>query len=275
MLIVGERINTTRKRIRKAVADRDAAFIKKEARKQADAGATYIDVNAGTSVADEVDDLQWLVQTVQSEVDLPLCVDSANPEAQAEALKLHQGRPLINSVSAEEGRIERFLPLITEYDALVVALTMGAGGVPTSKQERMDNAAAIIDQLTAADVPVTSIYWDPALSAVSADQKAALDVADTVSDLMATYEGSHTICGLSNISFGLPQRNLLNRTYLAILLARGLDGVIMDPTEKHMMSTLLAARVLMGQDDFCMDYIMAEREGRLVSYENHKPVRSA
>lgn len=272
MLIVGERINSSRKKIRKAIEDRDAEFIQKEAAKQLQAGATHIDVNAGTSVAAEADDLKWLVETVQSAVDAPLCIDSPSAEAQAEALKLHKGKPMINSITAEEERAEGILPLVKEHDALVVALTMGTGAIPTSKEERMEAAAKIVEMLQAAGIELTNVYWDPAVSAVSTDQKAALDVAATVRELMTTYEGTHTICGLSNISFGLPNRNILNRTYLTLLMAEGLDGVIMDPTEKHMMSALLATQVLLGKDDFCMNYITAEREARFVAYENHKPI---
>ena len=272
MLIVGERINSSRKKIRKAIEDRDAEFIQKEAAKQLQAGATHIDVNAGTSVSAEADDLKWLVETVQSAVDAPLCIDSPSAEAQAEALKLHKGKPMINSITAEEERAEGILPLVKEHDALVVALTMGTGAIPTSKEERMEAAAKIVEMLQAAGIELTNVYWDPAVSAVSTDQKAALDVAATVRELMTTYEGTHTICGLSNISFGLPNRNILNRTYLTLLMAEGLDGVIMDPTEKHMMSALLATQVLLGKDDFCMNYITAEREARFVAYENHKPI---
>jgi cobalamin-dependent methionine synthase I len=272
MLIVGERINSSRKRIRKAIEERDAAFIRNEALKQIEAGATHIDVNAGTNVSGEVEDLKWLVETVQDAVDVPLCIDTPSAEAQAEALKLHKGQPLINSITAEKERAVGMLPVVKEYDALVVALTMGTGGIPAGKDDRMEAAAAIAEMLQAAGIDLCNVYWDPAVSAVSTDQKAALDVVATVRELMDTYKGSHTICGLSNISFGLPQRNVLNRTYLALLMAEGLDGVIMDPTEKHMMSTLLATRVLLGKDDFCMDYITAEREGRLAAYENHKPV---
>ncbi len=272
MLIVGERINSSRKRIRKAIEARDSAFIQKEARKQVEAGATHIDVNAGTSVSGEVEDLKWLVETVQAGVDAPLCIDSPSAEAQAEALKLHKGRPMINSITAEKERAEGILPLVKKYDALVVALTMGTGGIPTCKEERLEAAAQIAGMVQDAGIDISSVYWDPAVSAVSTDQKAALDVAATIRGLMEAHEGSHTICGLSNISFGLPQRNILNRTYLTLLMAEGLDGVIMDPTENHMMSTLLAARVLLSGDDFCMDYITAQREGRLAGYENHGPI---
>ncbi|HUS57201.1 MAG TPA: dihydropteroate synthase [Planctomycetota bacterium] len=271
MLIVGERINSSRKRIRQAIEKRDSAFIQKEARKQFDAGATYIDVNAGTSVSREVEDLKWLVQTVQAAVDAPLCIDSPSHEAQAQALALHKGLPLVNSITAEKERAEAILPLVKKYNARVVGLTMGSGGMPASKEERMEAAAQIVAMVKGAGICLENLYFDPAVSAVSADQKAALDVAATVKELKTTYEEAHVICGLSNISFGLPQRNVLNRTYLALLMAQGLDAVIIDPTEKHMMATLLAAHVLLGKDDFCMDYIMAEREGRLPASEDHIP----
>ena len=269
MLIVGERINSSRKRIRAAIEKRDAAFIEKEARNQLEAGATHIDVNAGTSVSREVDDLKWLVQVVQGAVEAPLCIDSPSAAAQAEALKLHKGQPLINSITAEQERADAILPLVKKYDGRVVGLTMGSGGMPTSKDERMQAAAQIVQMVTKAGVPLENLYFDPAVSAVSADQKAALDVAATVKGLKAEYPAAHVICGLSNISFGLPQRNVLNRTYLAILMAQGLDAVIIDPTEKHMMATLQAAKVLMGNDEFCMDFITAEREGRLGASEDH------
>ena len=270
MLIVGERINSSRKRIRQALEKRDAAFIEKEAKTQFEAGATHIDVNAGTSVAKELDDLTWLVKVVQGAVDAPLCIDSPSAEAQAAALKVHRGQPLINSITAECERAEGILPLVRKYGANVVGLTMGSGGMPTSPAERMQAAAQIVQMVTKAGVPLERLYFDPAVSAVSADQKAALDVAATVRELKKEYPAAHVICGLSNISFGLPQRNVLNRTYLAILMAQGLDAVIIDPTEKHMMATLLAARVLLAEDEFCMDYITAEREGRLAASEEHE-----
>ncbi|HUW30928.1 MAG TPA: dihydropteroate synthase [Planctomycetota bacterium] len=270
MLIVGERINSSRKRIRQALEKRDAAFIQKEARNQFQAGATHIDVNAGTSVSREVGDLTWLVEVVQGAVDAPLCIDSPSAEAQAAALKLHRGQPLVNSITAESDRAESILPLVKQCNAKVVGLTMGSGGMPTSTEERMQAAARIVEMAAKAGVPLENLYFDPAVSAVSADQKAALDVAATVHELKKEYPAAHVICGLSNISFGLPQRNVLNRTYLAMLMAQGLDAVIIDPTEKHMMATLLASRVLVAQDEFCMDYITAEREGRLSASEDHQ-----
>jgi len=270
MLIVGERINSSRKRIRQALEKRDAAFIQKEAKNQFQAGATHIDVNAGTSVSREVADLTWLVEVVQGAVDAPLCIDSPSAEAQAAALKLHKGQPLVNSITAEAERAQAILPLVKQYGTKVVGLTMGSGGMPASPDERMQAAAQIVAMVTKAGVPLENLYFDPAVSAVSADQKAALDVAATVRELKREYPAAHVICGLSNISFGLPQRNVLNRTYLAMLMAQGLDAVIIDPTEKHMMATLQASRVLLSRDEFCMDYITAQREGRLAASEEHQ-----
>ncbi|MEW6355631.1 MAG: dihydropteroate synthase [Planctomycetota bacterium] len=264
MLIVGERINTSRKRIRRAVEARDAEFIQKEARLQVEAGASMVDVNAGTSVKDEIDDLKWLVETAQAAVDVPLCLDSPNAKAIAEALKLHKnGRPMINSITAEKARMDEIIPLVKENDTLVVALCMGESGPPSSAADRVKNATTMKEALEAAGVPMDRAYFDPVIFPASTDGKAPMAAIECIRTIMSQFGGAHTTCGLSNISYGLPKRNHLNRTFLTLALAAGIDGVIVDPTEPEMMATLLAANVLLGRDEFCMNYITAEREGKL------------
>jgi len=156
MIIVGEKINTSRKSIEEAVANRDASFIARVARQQAEAGADYIDVNAGTFVDREAELLCWLVETVQREVELPLCLDSPNHKALAEAIKLHQGEPLVNSISLEEERYDALIPVITSQPCRVVALCMGKTAMPTTVEERVKVGAELIGRLTGAGVLVVT-----------------------------------------------------------------------------------------------------------------------
>lgn len=264
MLVVGERINSTRKHIREAVRARNVEYIAGEARKQVEAGADYVDVNAGTSVAHEVDDLKWLVETVQSAVEAPLCIDSANPTALKAALALAKKEVIINSITGEKARIDSILPLVLEARTRVVALVMDDRGLPEDLEGRISAAEALIPALEKAGVPRDKIYVDPLVRPVSTDTRQGAIVLETVRRVSTTWPGIHTICGLSNISFGLPARNVLNATFLALMIEAGLDSAIIDPTEARMMANVVAAEALIGRDEYCMNYITAHRSGRFV-----------
>lgn len=263
MIIIAERINATRKRIGKAVAERYEELIRREAIRQAEAGATHIDCNAGRDPNREVEDMQWLINVVQSATELPISIDSANPKVITAALKEINKKPIINSVTAEKRKIEEVMPLAVESGAMLVALCMGDGGMPQGFEQRVNAAEAVRDAAGRFNIAIDRLIFDPLIVPVSTDPAEALAALETVRHIMSKFGGAHTTCGLSNISFGLPNRNVLNRTYLAMLMGAGLDGVIMDPTEPHMMSTVLAARALTGQDEYSMDYIKAGRADKL------------
>ena len=263
MLVIGERINSTRKAIRKAILDRDADCIRKEARRQVEAGSGYIDANAGIEPEREPDDLVWLTETIQSAVDCPVSLDTASPDAMKAALAVHQGTPMINSITGEEGRHEAVLPLADEYDARLVALTMGRAGMPRTVEDRMEAAREVADLISGQGIGLDRVYFDPVLCSVATESEAGQIALETVSRLRDEFPDAHITCGLSNISFGLPQRNVLNRNALAMLMAAGLDSAIIDPTEPHMMSAVRAGEALLGRDDFCMNYITAARGGEL------------
>lgn len=262
MIIVGERINTSRKSVARAVEAKDAGFIREEAKKQAEAGADYIDVNCGTSVAREVDDMKWLVETVQKVIDLPLCIDSPNPEAIKAGLELHRGKALVNSITGEKERAEKILPLVKEFDACVVALTMGEKGMPHSAEERIEIAKSVIEKVKAHGIPVVNLYFDPLVRPVSTEPEQMEEVLKTIR-LIREKLGGKTICGLSNISFGLPERHLINSVFLSMALAGGLNAAIIDPTVPKMFAVLRAADALLGNDRFCLKYIEAFRQGKL------------
>ncbi len=263
MIIIGERINTSRKGIEPAVRSRDTVLIQTEAENQLNAGSTYIDVNCGTLLDNEPEALSWLVRTVQEKVDVALCIDSPNPIALAEALKFHKGRALINSISGESGRYEPIVPLIKEYKASVVALAMDDAGMPTNVKDRLSAADRVITRLTKDGIAVEDIYIDPLIQPISTDGTQAMAVFETISTIMKEYPGIHTVCGLSNVSFGLPGRGLLNRSFVVMCITAGLDAVICDPLNTEMIKAIYAAEALSGKDEFCMEYIDAFRAGRL------------
>jgi len=263
MIIVGEKINTSRKSIEEAVSKHDAAFIIKVAREQAEAGADYIDVNAGTFLEEEVDHLGWLVETVQSEVELPLCLDSPNPRALSEAMKRHKGVPLINSISLEEDRFNALLPVVTSQPCHVVALCMAQTAMPTTTEERVEVGSELIQKLTDAGIPLEKIYVDPLVQPVSVDTNMGIATLGAIGKIMTSFPGVNTICGLSNISFGLPERRLINRNFLALALAYGLSAAILDPTDRQLMATLLTSEMILGRDEYCQNFITAYQNGRI------------
>ncbi len=261
--IVAERINGTRKRIGAALETRDAALIEREARAQAEAGADYIDVNAGRAGSDEAEGLVWLVETVQAAVETPLCLDSADPVALAAALPKAKRPALVNSINASPARIEGVLPLVVEHGAGVVALTMEEGRMPETVADRMRIAERLAGEIEKAGLAMSKVYFDPCVLAASTSPGQPVAVLETVREIRSRWPEAHVISGLSNISFGLPLRALLNRTYAAMMAACGADAFILDPTDAAMRATLAAAGVLSGADDYGMEYIGAVREGAL------------
>jgi cobalamin-dependent methionine synthase I len=263
MVIVGERINTSRKAIDPAVRNRDTAFIQQTAKDQAEAGASYIDVNAGTLLSEEPAALAWLVKTVQSVVQLPLCIDSPNAKATEAALAVHQGKALINSISGEKNRFTAMLPLVQKYHTAVIALCMDDAGLQETPEKQLMKAAELQKRLLDAGIPEQDIYFDPLVRPISATPESGHLVLETIRLLKATFPKSHIICGLSNVSYGLPQRKLLNTSFLLMGLAAGLDAAILDPLDKRLMSLLAATKVLLNQDEFAGEYIALARDGKL------------
>ncbi|HHX50989.1 MAG TPA: methyltetrahydrofolate cobalamin methyltransferase [Clostridia bacterium] len=262
MLIVGELINTSRKAIKPAVEERDGVFIQDIAQKQVEAGAHYVDVNCGTMVFNEPETMAWLVETVQAGVSAPLCLDSPNPQALEVGLSLvKNGQPMINSITAEKERFATILPLITKYKAKIIALCMDDSGMPETAEERLGIARRLVEDLTAAGVPEDDIYLDPLVKPVSTSDRAGLEVLETIKAIKDTYPKVHLICGLSNISYGLPNRKVLNRVFLIQTMTMGMDAYILDPLDRTMMGFVYASQALLGKDNYCMQYLTAHRNG--------------
>lgn len=264
MIIVGELINTSRKAIEHAVKQGDTLFIQSIVRKQAEAGADYIDVNAGTFVEKEIDLLPWLVETVQAAVDLPLCLDSPDPAVLEKAMAVHKGVPMINSISLETDRYQAMLPLVTAHPCKLVALCMKQTAMPTTAAERVEAAGELIESLTQAGLKPEDIFIDPLVQPVSVDICMGRAVLDAVSAIKAAHPGVHIICGLSNVSFGLPERKRINRYFLALAMKSGLDAAILDPTDRQLTAALKTTAMLLGQDEYCEAFIEAYEQGEFI-----------
>ena len=263
MIIVGEKINATRKRIAQACQEQDAGLIIQTVSEQAQAGANYIDVNAGLP-GKEVRTMEWLVGLVQANTDLPLMLDSSDASAIKKGLQLVKKKPIVNSISMEKDRLQRFTPLIKNHDCAVVGLCVSDAGMPAGVDDRLSVADTLIEHLTkTCGKKLDEIYLDLCVFPVSAQPKAPMDMALAIEKVMAKYPGVHTIAGLSNVSFGLPARSVLNLTFLTILISRGLDAAICDPNCPGLLATIAAAELLSNRDEFAMNYITAHRQGKL------------
>ncbi len=262
MLIVGELINSSRKAISDSVDNRDAHYIKKTAFDQVEAGANYLDVNCGTKVFEEKETMEWLINTIQEAVQVPLCIDSPNPEVLEAGLALCKyGQPMINSITDEKERFEAISPLLAKYKAKIVALCMDDEGVPETAADRMRVLKSLYDKLRSIGVPDQDMYFDPLVKPISSIEAAGIEVLETIRAVKKAYPNVHFMCGLSNVSYGLPNRKILNRIFMVQTMTLGMDGYILNPTDRGMMGTIFAAQALMGQDLYCMNYLSAHRAG--------------
>ncbi len=261
MIIIGELINASRKAIEAAIKAQDAAAIQKVAKDQAEAGADYIDVNAGVFVGQEPEYLKWLVETVQAAVDKPCAIDSPDPAAVEAALAVHKGTPMINSISLEKERYEKLMPIIAGTDMKVIALCMSDKGMPKTVDDRMQIAEEMIEGLVKNNVKVENIFVDPLVQPISVENTFGMEFINAIEKIVTAYPGIHTACGLSNISYGLPARKFMNQTFMTMAIAKGLDGAIINPMDRRMMANIIAAEALAGKDGFCMKYITAFRAG--------------
>ncbi len=263
MLIVGELINASRKAIATAIEAGDAQTIQKIAQDEFEAGADYIDVNAGVFVDKETEYLKWLVNQVQESVEAPCCIDSPDPKAIEAALSIHKGTAMINSISLEKDREDALLPLVAGTDLKVVALCMSDEGMPETAQARVAIAEKLVNKLVQNNIPLANIYVDPLVQPISTKDDFGIEFLNAVEAIMTQFEGIHTICGLSNISFGLPVRKFVNQTFAVMAVAKGLDGVIINPLDQRMMANLVTAETLVGRDMFCSNYLQAYRSNKL------------
>ena len=265
MLIIGEKINTINARVCRAVEERDGQFIRELAAAQAKAGADVIDVNVGTAPDVEPDNMRWAVQTVQECTDLPLSIDSPYPPTVRAGLEAYRDRERAwaDSITLEKSRLEGLLPVVAEYGCRVIGLCIDENGVPPTSGGRVEIARRLVDEVDRWGVSLDKLYLDALVKPVGVEPTAGLVSVETLRAMRAALPDVKTVICLSAISFGLPTRRLLNRTFLPLLLHAGVDAIFLDPTDRRLMATLKAAQTVLGRDPYGMEYIRAYRSGLL------------
>ncbi len=254
-VLIGERINPTgKKRLKEALRSHELDYILNEGLKQQNAGAQVLDVNVGLPEIDEPEMLTRVVCELQAIIDLPLQIDTSDPVAMEKALRIYNGKPLINSVNGKRESMEAIFPLMKKYGGVAVALTLDENGIPDTVEGRVAIAKKIIETAASYGIDQKDLIFDTLAMAVSADQNAAKLTLDSLRVIRREL-GVHTSLGVSNISFGLPQRDIVNASFFALALENGLSAAIMNPFSAEMMKTYHAFRVLKGLDENCSDYI--------------------
>ena len=258
-VIIGERINPTgRKKLAAEMAAWDFERVKADALAQVEAGAHILDVNAGIPLADEPAILAEAIRIVQSLVDAPLSIDSSVVAALEAGLAAYQGKPLVNSVTGEDERLETVLPLVKQYNAAVIGITNDETGISEDADERFAIAKKIVERAESYGIPREDIIIDPLAMPVGAVRYAGRTLFSIVRRVRDEL-GVNTVCGASNISFGLPDRGTLNHTFLAMAISAGMTCAITNPLEEEVRKTVLAADVLMGFDENCEAWLSSQR----------------
>lgn len=260
LVIIGERINPTgRKKLAKALGDRNLKLVQEEALKQVQEGAHVLDVNVGISGIDEPQLLQEAILAVREVTDVPLCIDSALPKALEAGLLAYEGKALVNSVNGEQRKLKDVLPVVKQHGAAVIGLTMDDEGIPKDAQKRLEIARKILEEAQKIGITPEDVVIDPLAMAVSTDQGAALETLKALR-LIRDQIGVNQTLGVSNISFGLPERQAINSIFLALAAVSGLTCPIVDPTLWDMRRAVLIADLLLAKDPYCMKFISAFRE---------------
>ena len=265
-VLIGERINPTgRKKLSAALQAGDMKMVCQEAVKQVEAGADILDINVGMSGIDEVSLLPEAVRAVMEVTDVPLSIDSDNPRALAAALKVYKGKPIITSVTGQETSLSSILPLVKEYGAAVVGLTMDDEGIPATVTRRFEIARKIIERAAEFSIPAEDVIIDCLVNTVSTDDQAAVVTLETIRKVSEELNVNQTI-GASNISFGLPERDIINTIFLALAIESGVNCPCVNVSKVR--QSMLAADLLLGKDNYALRYIKGYRQ--IQSLKNSK-----
>ncbi len=262
MLIVGELFNVSRKVVLDNVEQRNAEYVQDIARKQVGAGADYLDINCNKNLTSEVELLRWMIEVIQDAVPVPLAIDSPNAAAMDVGLSLaRHGQPMLNSITGEKERFAAMVPLALQYGAKVIALCMDERGIPASAQDQLPVVRRLVEDLTSAGVPAGDIYLDLLVQPLAMSDRAAAEVLEALRQVRQEFPDVHVISALSNVSFGLPNRRMLNRVFFVQALTLGMDAFILDPLDGALIADIYPAQALLGRDRYCAGYLAAHRKG--------------
>jgi len=259
-VIIGERINPTgRKKLAAALQEGNFDIVRQDAVAQVEAGAKILDVNVGVPGADEPALLVQAIHAVRQVTDVPLCIDTADPQALEAGLKVYDGKALINSVNGEEARLKSVLPLVKEYGAAVIGLCMDDEGIPTTAEGRLAVARKIIERAGKLGISPEDVVIDPLALTLGADHRAGRIALDAIEMIVAEF-GVNITMGASNISFGMPDRQAINAAFIAMAIHAGLTCPIVNPLHEEVATAILAADLAMGRDEWGARWIKAYRQ---------------
>ena len=268
MIVIGENINASNRHVAEAIISRNEEFFEELTRAQTAAGADFIDVNASTGQGTEdqqIADMLWLIDIVQKATDKPLAIDSDSPRIIEAALGKYQGETvLINSINAEPGRLASVGALAAERKAYLVALVMGSEGIPNNVEQRLDACKLIMDHMSKLGMEAERIFFDPLVLPIAVDTSQGMVTLKTIERIKSLYPDARTVMGVSNVSYGLPNRKTINRTFMVMAAYAGLDAAIIDPLDTKAISVIKIADMLINKDPFCKNYTKAHRKGNIV-----------
>lgn len=261
MIIIGEKINGSIPAVAKAIAERDADFIKKLAIAQEEAGATFIDCCASVEIG-EVETLHWMIDCIQEVTDLPISIDSPSADVLLEVMQFCKKPGLINSVSGEGDKIDKIFPVLAENKSWqVIALLSDDTGIPKCAADRLRVFNKLMEKAKEYGISPNRIHIDPLVEMLCTSENGIETNVEVVSTIREQYPSIHITAAISNISFNLPYRKIVNLGFTVLIMNAGLDSAILDPTNRDMMGIIFATEALLGEDDYCMEYISAYREG--------------
>jgi 5-methyltetrahydrofolate corrinoid/iron sulfur protein methyltransferase len=261
MFIIGELINGMYSNIALAIRERDKAAVQKCALEQVACGADALDINCGPASQHPLIDMPWLVEIIQEVTDKPLCLDSSKPQVIAEGLKVARNKTIINSTTADPEKLDLLIPLAKQYKSKLIGITISIKGIPQNKDQRLELAAAIVADASEKGFPVEDLYLDPIVLPVNVAQAQMQDILESIHEFKIISEPSpKTVLGLSNVSQGTHLRSLINRTFLTMAVAYGLDSAILDPKDKELIDTLITAELILNKNIYCDSYLEAYRK---------------
>jgi len=261
MLVIGELINGMFLNVKEAIQKKDITAIQELAKKQVEAGADILDVNTGPASAEPVETMKWLIEGIQAVTDKPLALDSTKADVIEAGLKLCKKPALINSTTAQKEKLDTLLPLVKQYDASIIALTMDKSGIPRDKDARMEHAVTIVTAAQEAGISMDKVYLDPIVLPVNVAQAQCKELLEALKEFKILSDPPpKTVVGLSNVSQGTNVRNLINRIYLVMGIACGLDAAIVDPLDKDLMDAMITSELLLNKNIYCDAFLEAYRK---------------
>jgi 5-methyltetrahydrofolate--homocysteine methyltransferase len=261
VIIIGEKINGSIPSTAKAIQEKNEDFIRNLAIRQAEMGADYIDVAAGTSPELERETLKWLIGIVQDAVDTPLCIDSSDCNVLLDMIPLAKKPGMLNSVSEEHGKCEVLLPKVADSEWKIVALTCDNRGISPDPKVKFEIAVTIVEKAKKLGIVEDRLFIDPLVTTISTNGESLLSFNETLMNIRKKYPEIHITSGLSNISFGMPYRKIINQQFLALAMNAGMYSAIMDPTADELRAARYAVEALLGRDKNCRKYLTAFRKG--------------